>query len=66
LYLNKTDTNFSSTAMNMNRSMSMCVMGELVELRESQRMKMNEWRKALRLARENRPWIVEKGYEHLG
>ena len=40
--------------------------GELVELRESQRMKMNELRKALRLARENRQLIVEKWYEHLG
>jgi len=39
---------------------------ELVELRESQRMKMSELRKALKLARENRDLILEKWHEHLG
>jgi hypothetical protein len=37
-----------------------------VELRESQKMKMNELRKALKLARENRDLILEKWHEHLG
>ncbi|MBN2295738.1 MAG: DUF4160 domain-containing protein [Pirellulales bacterium] len=37
-----------------------------VELRESQHMKMNELKKALKLAREHRDLIVEKWHEHLG
>ncbi len=40
-------------------------MEEQIELRESQSMKMNELRKALRLARENRELIVEKWHEYL-
>ena len=38
---------------------------EDVELRESQRMKMNELRKALKLVRENQELIIEKWHEHL-
>ena len=38
---------------------------EDVELRESQRMKMNELRKALKLVRENQELIMEKWHEHL-
>ncbi len=41
-------------------------MEEQIELRESQRMKMNELRKALKLASENRELIVEKWHEYLG
>jgi hypothetical protein len=37
-----------------------------IELRESQKMKMSELRKALKLARENRDLILEKWHEHLG
>jgi len=40
-------------------------MEEQIELRESQSMKMNELRKALKLARENRELIVEKWHEYL-
>ena len=39
---------------------------EGVDLRESQNMKVSELSKAQRLAREHRPLIVEKWYEHLG
>ena len=39
---------------------------ELIDLRESQNMKMGELRKALKLARENRNLILEKWHEHLG
>ena len=39
---------------------------EFVDLRESQKMKMGELRKALKLARENRDLILEKWHEHLG
>ncbi len=38
----------------------------VVELRESQRMKMNELRKAQEMALENRSLILEKWYEHIG
>jgi len=38
----------------------------VVELRESQSMKMGELSKALKLAKENRGLIVEKWHEHLG
>ena len=38
---------------------------EDVELRESQRMKMNELRKALKLVHENQELIMEKWHEHL-
>ncbi|MDU9049441.1 MAG: DUF4160 domain-containing protein [Candidatus Electrothrix sp. Rat3] len=37
-----------------------------VELRESQRMKMSELRKAQEMAQENRSLILEKWYEHIG
>lgn len=37
-----------------------------IELRESQNMKMNELRKAEKLARKNRDLIVEKWHEHIG
>ena len=37
----------------------------VVELRESQRMKMDELRKALKLVRENQKLIMEKWHEHL-
>ena len=40
-------------------------MEEQIELRESQSMKMNELRKALKLACENRELIVEKWHEFL-
>ncbi len=36
-----------------------------VELRESQRMKVSELRKAQEMARENRSLILEKWYEHI-
>lgn len=39
---------------------------DIVELRESQNMKMNELSKAQKLARENRNLILEKWYEHIG
>ena len=39
---------------------------ELVELRESQKMKMNELSKAQKLAREHRDMILEKWHEHHG
>jgi len=39
---------------------------ELVELRESQSMKMGELSKALKLARENRDLILERWHEYLG
>lgn len=39
---------------------------DAVELRESQNMKMNELRKAQRLAREHRDLIVEKWHGHVG
>jgi hypothetical protein len=39
---------------------------ELVELRESQKMKMNELNKAQKLAREHRDMIMEKWHEHHG
>jgi hypothetical protein len=38
----------------------------VIELRESQGMKMAELSKALRLARQHRDLIVEKWHEHLG
>jgi len=37
----------------------------VVELRESQNMKMSELRKALKLAREHQDLILEKWHEHL-
>ena len=37
-----------------------------IDLRESQNMKMNELRKAHRLALENRNLILEKWHEHIG
>lgn len=37
-----------------------------VELRESQRMKLNELSRAQRLAKEYQALIVEKWHEHLG
>lgn len=40
--------------------------GESVELRESQRMKMNELKRAQQLAQENRKLILEKWHEHIG
>jgi len=39
---------------------------DIIELRESQNMKMNELRKALMLATENRNLILEKWHEHIG
>jgi len=39
---------------------------DVVELRESQSMKMGELSKALKLAQENRGLIVEKWHGHLG
>ena len=36
----------------------------VVELREFQNMKMNELRKALKLAREHQDLILEKWHEH--
>jgi hypothetical protein len=38
----------------------------VIELRESQNMKMNELRKAQKLAQENRNLILEKWHEHIG
>lgn len=40
--------------------------GNDVELRESQNMRMGELTKARKLARENRELILERWYEHLG
>ena len=37
-----------------------------VELRESQRMKIGELRKAQQLARQNKELILEKWHEHIG
>lgn len=37
-----------------------------VELRESQRMKISELRKAQQLARQNKDLILEKWHEHIG
>ncbi len=39
---------------------------EVIELRESQNLKMNELRKAQKLAEENRNLIKEKWYEYIG
>ena len=39
---------------------------DVIELRESQNMKMNELRKAQKLAKENRNLILEKWHEHIG
>lgn len=39
---------------------------DVVELRESQDMKMSELRKAQELAREHRELIVEKWHAHIG
>lgn len=39
---------------------------DTVELRESHNMKINELRKAQKLAQENRELIMERWYEHLG
>ncbi|MEW6609327.1 MAG: DUF4160 domain-containing protein [bacterium] len=39
---------------------------EVIELRESQHMKMNELRKAQNLAKKNQNLILEKWYEHIG
>jgi hypothetical protein len=39
---------------------------EIVELRESQNMKINELSRAQHLAEENRQLILEKWHEHLG
>lgn len=39
---------------------------DIIELRESQNMKMNELRKAQKLAQENRNLILEKWHEHIG
>ena len=39
---------------------------DIVELRESQNMKMNELSKAQKLAKENRNLILEKWHEHIG
>ncbi len=39
---------------------------DTIELRESQNMKMNELRKAQKLAQENRNLILEKWHEHIG
>jgi len=39
---------------------------DVIELRESQNMKMNELRKAQELAQQNRNLIMEKWYEHIG
>ena len=39
---------------------------EVIELRESQNMKMSELSKAQQLAVENRQLIVEKWHEHIG
>ena len=39
---------------------------DVIELRESQNMKMNELRKAQKLAQENRILILEKWHEHIG
>ena len=38
----------------------------VIELRESQSMKINELRKAQKLAQENQNLILEKWYEHIG
>jgi len=66
---------FSSIAMSIYQFMHMFVMAEekavfdvedIIELRESQNMKMNELRKALMLATENRNLILEKWHEHIG
>lgn len=38
----------------------------VIELRESQNMKMHELKKAQKLALENRNLILEKWHEHLG
>ena len=38
---------------------------DVIELRESQNMKMSELRKAQRLAHENRDLILEKWHEHI-
>jgi len=40
--------------------------GDIIELRESQNMKMKELRKAQKLAQKNRNLIVEKWHEHIG
>lgn len=39
---------------------------DVIELRESQNMKMNELRKAQKFAKENRNLILEKWHEHIG
>jgi len=39
---------------------------EVIELRESQNMKISELSKAQQLAEENRQLIVEKWHEHIG
>ena len=39
---------------------------EVIELRESQNMKMSELRKAQKLAQKNRNLILEKWHEHIG
>ncbi|MFH0939265.1 MAG: DUF4160 domain-containing protein [Planctomycetota bacterium] len=39
---------------------------DIVELRESQNMKMNELRKAQKIAQENRNLILEKWHAHIG
>ena len=41
------------------------VVDEIIELRESQNMKVKELRKAQELARENRNLIGEKWHEHI-
>lgn len=42
------------------------IIDDVVELRESQRMKINELSKALDLAKENTEIILEKWHEYLG
>lgn len=39
---------------------------DVIELRESQSMKMSELKKAQKLAQENRNLILEKWHEHIG
>ena len=39
---------------------------DTIDLRESQRMKINELRKALKLAKDHQELIVEKWHEYIG